>query len=224
MNSPSRRDLAAEDARNRILAAAAACLVRDGLAGVRMAGIAKVAGVSSGLLHYHFDTKEQLFAEVLTYSASASDELTQLALERAGEEPAPRLMAFLDRCLPTDERLTHDWLLWQELALLCMRQPDLANVGDTLYDTLYDSAAEIITAGIDAGVFDLERSQAHRVAETAVALCDGLGTRVLSAGPDLTLDQARSMVADAVGRLLGHDGPLPAGQRRRGRDLRAAGR
>ena len=47
------------------------------------------------------------------------------------------------------------------------------------------------------------------MAETAVALCDGLGTRVLSASQDLTLEQARTMVADAVGQLVGHRGPLP---------------
>ena len=50
------RQKAAADARDKILAAAAECIVRDGLAQVRMAGIARAAGVSSGLLHYHFDT------------------------------------------------------------------------------------------------------------------------------------------------------------------------
>ena len=124
----------------RILAATADCLVRDGLAKVRMAGIAKAAGVSSGLLHYHFDTKEQLFAEVLSYSSAAYAVLTCEALERAGTEPAQRLMAFLDRCLPSDEELAHEWLLWQELALLCMREPDLANVSADLYESLYATA------------------------------------------------------------------------------------
>ena len=36
----NQRDLAAAEARDRILAAAAECIVRDGLAKVRMAGIA----------------------------------------------------------------------------------------------------------------------------------------------------------------------------------------
>jgi AcrR family transcriptional regulator len=214
VKEPSRRDLAAEDARNRILSATADCLVRDGLAKVRMAGIAQAAGVSSGLLHYHFDTKEQLFAEVLTWSSEAYAVLTAQALERAGTEPAQRLMAFLDRSLPSDEALAHEWLLWQELALLCMRDPDLANVSADLYDGLYATAARLVEKGIDAGVFDLPRKDARRVAETALAMCDGLGTRVLSAGKDLTLQQARTMVAEAVGQLLGHDGPLPTGRRK----------
>ena len=121
MKAPTRREQAAEDARRRILAAAADCLVRDGLAQVRMAGIAKAAGVSAGLLHYHFDTKEQLFAEVLTYSHRLSSVLNQELLHRTGNDAPQRLSAFLDRCLPSDDRLAHEWLLWQELDLLCLR-------------------------------------------------------------------------------------------------------
>ncbi len=209
MKEPNRRDLAAEEARNRILVAAADCIVRDGLVNVRMAGIARAAGVSSGLVHYHFATKEQLFVAVLSHSSTVSQVLTERALERAGTQPVERLCVFLDRCLPSDEQLTHDWRLWQELDLLCLRQPDLDRVGAEVYETIYSSVTDIIVAGIEAGVFDLDASQARTVAETSVALCDGLGARVVAAGPDLSLDDARTMVAKAVGRLVGHAGPLP---------------
>ena len=209
MKEPNRRDLAAEEARNRILVAAADCIVRDGLVNVRMAGIAKAAGVSSGLVHYHFATKEQLFTEVLSHSSAVSNALTEQALERAGTQPAQRLSAFLDRCLPSDALLTHDWRLWQELDLLCLRQPALAKVGTDVYETIYANITDLITAGIEAGVFDLDPAEARSVAETAVGLCDGLGARVVAPGPDLSLDAARSMVANPVGLLVGHDGPLP---------------
>ena len=209
MKEPNRRDLAAEEARNRILVAAADCIVRDGLVNVRMAGIARAAGVSSGLVHYHFATKEQLFTEVLSHSSAVSNALTEQALERAGTQPAQRLSTFLDRCLPSDELLIHDWRLWQELDLLCLRQPDLAQVGAEVYETIYASVTDIITAGIESGVFDLDPAAARSMAETAVGLCDGLGARVVAPGPDLPLAVARSMVAHAVGRLVGHDGPLP---------------
>ena len=213
MKTPTRRDQAAEEARRRILVAAADCLVRDGLAQVRMAAIAKQAGVSSGLVHYHFATKEQLFAEVLTYSSALSRELTQRVLERAGAHPAQRLWTFLDRCLPSDELLARDWLLWQELDLLCMRNAEMAAVSDGLYDQFYETAASIITDGVRAGQFAVAVSDIRRVAESAVALCDGLGTRVLSASKELELEDARVMVAAAVGQLVGHAGPLPRSSR-----------
>src|SRR6195952_3162851 len=142
---PNQRDLAAAGARNRILAATADCIVRDGLAKVRMAGIAQAAGVSAGLLHYHFDTKEQLFADVLTYSHEVSGVLNEQAMQHAGTGAAQRLSSFLDRCLPSDEALAHEWLLWQELALLCIRKPELAKVGAELYEDLYSTVARLVT-------------------------------------------------------------------------------
>ncbi len=206
---PTQRDLAAAEARTRILAAAADCIVRDGLAKVRMAGIAKAAGVSAGLLHYHFDTKEQLFADVLTYSHDVSSLLNEQAMQDAGTEPAQRLSSFLDRCLPSDERLAHEWLLWQELALLCIRQPDLAKVGAELYEDLYATIDGIVRDGLDAGVF-APTVPPRVLAETAVALCDGIGARVLANDPRMSLADARSTLAATVGVLAGHDGPLPA--------------
>ena len=151
---PTQREQAAAEARARILAAAADCIVRDGLAKVRMASIARTAGVSAGLLHYHFDTKELLFGEVLKYSHASLDELNQRAMAGAGEGPAERLSSFLDRCLPSDEQLAHEWLLWQELALLCIRDPHLAKVGAELYEDLYATVADIVGEGLAAGVFD----------------------------------------------------------------------
>ena len=206
---PTQREQAAADARQRILAAAADCIVRDGLAQVRMASIARTAGVSAGLLHYHFDTKELLFGEVLKHSHAASAELNQAAMASAGEGPAERLSSFLDRCLPSDDQRAHEWLLWQELALLCIRDPHLAKVGADLYEDLYATVTDIVRDGLATGVFDTSLDP-RSVAETAVALTDGLGARVLARDPKLGLEEARSAIASTVGILVGHDGPLPS--------------
>ncbi|MBZ5737734.1 TetR/AcrR family transcriptional regulator [Nocardioides mangrovi] len=205
----NQREQAAADARDKILAAAAEVIVRDGLAQVRMAAIARTAGVSSGLLHYHFDTKEQLFGEVLRYSHAVSAELNQLAMDNAGEDPAERLSSFLDRCLPSDHQRADEWLLWQELALLCIRDPHLAKVGTDLYEDLYVTVADIVREGVATGVFTTTLDPRF-LAETAVALTDGLGERVLARDPNLGIEEARAAIATAVGILVGHDGPLPA--------------
>ncbi|GAA1478849.1 hypothetical protein GCM10009623_32950 [Nocardioides aestuarii] len=205
---PSQRAQAAAEARSRILAAAAECIVRDGLAQVRMASIARTAGVSAGLLHYHFETKELLFGEVLRYSHEVSAELNRHALATGGDGPAERLAIFLDRCLPSDEQRSDEWLLWQELALLCIRDPGLATVGADLYEDLYATVADIVAEGVGAGVFTTGMSS-RAVAETAVALTDGFGGRMLAGDPGFGIDEARAMLADAVGVLVGHDGPLP---------------
>lgn len=215
----------ATDTRTRILEAAAQCIADDGIAAVRMAGIAKAAGVSTALLHYHFATKEQLFESVLRYSYESTTVLDQDSLRGSGRTPAERLAAYLDRCLPSDDELARDWLLWQELGLMCLRQPELAATNADLYQGDHERVATIIREGIADGSF--EDCDADAVAQAAVALCDGLGTRVLSDDPRTTLADARRIVATTVGSLVGSDGPLPlpgVGARKpRGKSTRTRG-
>ena len=123
--------------------------------------------------------------------------------------PADRLSSFLDRCLPSDQQRSDEWLLWQELALLCIRDPHLARVGAELYEDLYVTVTDIVREGLEAGVFETQLDP-RLIAETAVALTDGLGARVLAGDPILGLQEARSTIATVVGVLVGHDGPLPA--------------
>ena len=52
-------------ARERILAAAVERIASDGIDGMRIARVAMDAGVSTSLVHYHFETREALLAEAL---------------------------------------------------------------------------------------------------------------------------------------------------------------
>ena len=81
-------------------------------------------------------------------------------------------------------------------------------MGAELYEDLYVTIAGIIDEGVASGAF-LRTIDSRMVAETAVALCDGLGARVLANDPHLTLADARATLAVTIGVLVGHDGPLP---------------
>lgn len=60
MGEPAR----APDARERILEAAGRCLVANGAAGLNMQDVATAAGVSKGLIHYHFHDKAALLQQL----------------------------------------------------------------------------------------------------------------------------------------------------------------
>lgn len=61
----TRRDAQREQTRQRLVEAGAEVFARQGLAGARIADIAKSAGVAMGTLYTHFPDKEALFAEVM---------------------------------------------------------------------------------------------------------------------------------------------------------------
>jgi AcrR family transcriptional regulator len=56
--------------RNEILETTCAVVIERGFAGTRIADVAKRLDVSSSLIHYHFDSKEQLLAEAFDYYAN----------------------------------------------------------------------------------------------------------------------------------------------------------
>ena len=139
----------------------------------------------------------------------------------AGEGPAERLSAFLDRCLPSDEQRAHEWLLWQELALLCIRDPHLAKVGADLYEDLYATVADIVTRGPRRRGLRHRRSTRGRWPRRRWPSPTDWAPGSWRATPTSGSSEARTAIATTVGILVGHDGPLPrAGAlRRQGRGV-----
>lgn len=60
-----------------ILDAAQAVLAREGFSGTTIANVAREAGVSRGLLHYYFEDKEDLLAQMLRRSTEDSWEIVR---------------------------------------------------------------------------------------------------------------------------------------------------
>lgn len=83
----------------RILAAAGTMIARYGYAEATFDKIAKQAGVSRGLLHYHFRTKEQMLAQVLTRNLREATAMLRevLAQANSADELATRMVDTLSR-------------------------------------------------------------------------------------------------------------------------------
>jgi AcrR family transcriptional regulator len=188
-----------EGARERILAAAVERIATDGIDDVRIARIAMDAGVSTSLVHYHFETREALLEQALEYSFELAGDV------RIGEEEgdAPnhtsKLAAMVDQCLPYPVELERDWILWVELWLRAVRHAELRPTAARLYARMRRWFAEAIAAGVEAGEFD-PSVDPERVADRALALCDGYGVRALLG--DLSVERAREEIWAAIAEQL----------------------
>ena len=197
----------APSGRERILAAAVGRIASEGIEEVRIARIAMDAGVSTALVHYHFETREALLAEALENSFEHAGDL------RIGEEPPPdasyaeRLARMVDQCLPLDEPSERDWVLWVELWLRAVRHPELRPTAEELYRRMRDWFADAIAAGVDAGEFG--SCDPEEVADRALALIDGFGVRALLGDSEIPLDRARREVGAVLARDLGVGDQLP---------------
>jgi AcrR family transcriptional regulator len=190
----------ASDARERILAAAVRRIALEGIDAVAIARIAMDAGVSTSLVHYHFDSRESLLAEALDYSYARAGAV-RLDADLAGTTHAERLAAMVDQCLPTTPELHADWILWIELWLRAVRHPELRRVAEELYARLHAWFADEITAGIADGEF--ARCDPQEVADRTLALLDGFGVRTLIGDSAIPLERARSSVRSALAQDLG---------------------
>jgi AcrR family transcriptional regulator len=187
--------------RERLLDAAVRLIAREGIDNVRIARIAIEAGVSAGLVHYHFASRDALLEEALEHSYERAGDV-RLATLGEGRATAPqRLAAMIDQCLPTDRALHDDFVLWIELWLRSARDRTLRPVAARLYARLHEWFSEAIADGIAAG--ELRDCDVERMTDRLLALIDGYGIRVLTEDPRMPLERARAEIWAALVVELG---------------------
>ncbi len=191
------------DARDRILRAATELIASDGIDEVRIARVANRARASTALVHHYFSTREELLAQALLQSFELA------ADERFGAGPAAAASATeglaiaIDECLPTPGEGEREWVLWVELWLRAVREPELRPVAGRMYESYREWVARVIRRGVESGEF--REVDPDRVADLAMALFDGLGVRALIRDPAMSLERARRMAAERLAAELGVD-------------------
>jgi AcrR family transcriptional regulator len=192
-------------ARDRILAAAVERIASDGIDDVRIARIAMDAGVSTSLVHYHFETREALLEEALEYSFELAGDVRIGEGEGEAPDHTHRLAAIVDQCLPYPGMLERDFILWVELWLRASRHPELRPTASRLYARMHEWFKEAIAEGVESGEF--RSSDPDPLADRLLALLDGFGIRALIG--DLPIEHARAEVWAVLAAELGLDPEPP---------------
>lgn len=152
-------------------------VARRGVAGSTFDHVAREAGVSRGLLHYYFGTKERLLVEVVRRDSelrlAVLDE--QLAAASSAED-------FVDLLRVTLEELVRDepevMTVVFELFLLSRRNEEIAAEFAELMRRTRGAVAAILARKAQDGVLTL-RGEPEAVAEVLFGLADGLALRML---------------------------------------------
>jgi AcrR family transcriptional regulator len=166
-----------EGSSTRIVDAMRRSVAARGAAGATFDHVAREAGVSRGLLHYHFGTKERLLAEVVRRDADIR--LERLGTELAGAATADDVLSVLVHSL-TDlvERDPGFVALMFELFTSGRRNPEIATEVAALQRATRTKVAELLAAKQADGVVHLA-ADPDAVAAVLLALADGLALRLL---------------------------------------------
>jgi AcrR family transcriptional regulator len=195
--APAERELTGEKA-GRIVAAMRESVAKHGAAGSTFERVAKEAGVSRGLLHYYFGTKERLLVEVVRRDAEFRVARLDQPLESAGtvDDVINVLLAGLKDVIENDPGF---FLLLFELFSAGRRNPDIQVEVGTLFDRTRTHVAEILKAKEREGVLNL-RYDAEAVVSYLFAVGDGFALQTLS-DPERDHD-ATLAAATAAARYL----------------------
>lgn len=193
------RELSGDKA-TRIVEAMRISVAGRGIAGATFDHVAREAGVSRGLLHYYFGTKERLLVEVVRRECDVR--IGRLEAAVGGAEDAEGVLAALVRSF--EEFLGEGEtaaVMFYEMMTLAQRNSDIAAELAELGRRTRDHMATALRAKAEAGVLRLS-ADADVLAAFLFALADGITVRKLSE-PEFDITPVIGQAITAARAVLG---------------------
>jgi AcrR family transcriptional regulator len=178
--APAGRSLSGEKAQ-RIVEAMRRSVAQRGTAGATFDLVSREAGVSRGLLHYYFGTKEQLLVEAVRRDCELRMELLehQLATAQTADDYIDLMAQNLQETVHSDPEFV---TLVFELFTLSRRNGDIAAEYAGLMRRTREQVAAMLAAAQREGILHLH-AEPEAIAEILFSLADGFALRML-AEPD----------------------------------------
>ena len=198
--------------RNEILDVTCAVVIERGFAATRVQDVARRLGVSTGLIHYHFDNKDALLSAAFQHAAQR--DLERLERELASESgPIAKLLRVITLYAP--EQAEPGWMMWIDAWGEALRNPILRGISQDLDIAWQHHLEAVIEDGVADGTFVCP--DPHASAWRIAAVLDGLAVQVTVHDKAVTLDELRAWVLVAAATEVGID---PAASTRRPLSIR----
>ncbi|MBN1527521.1 MAG: TetR family transcriptional regulator C-terminal domain-containing protein [Thermoleophilaceae bacterium] len=179
-----------------ILDAAVRVIGRDGVAQLKSAVVAREAGVSVGLVHYHFDTLDQLAREAFLYA----DAITLRAMAEAASSSASgreEIDARLFPWLGGSDEFDQAWEVWGEFWHVSRHDEDVRAILRESWDEWVQLIAEAVDRGRRDGSI-AEDARPQDAARRLAALLESLGQQLTM--ELITAEDARGLLRGAIER------------------------
>jgi AcrR family transcriptional regulator len=172
----------------QILRATCAVIAEAGIHDLRLTDVARRAGVSSGTIHYYFDSKQALLHAAFEHNFRHSLE-RRAAVLASGGDPLDLLTRLVESYAPLDVESVAAWRVWAELWVHGLRQPELQELNESIYGEWRRTVVGLVRDAQDQGL--LRAGDPVLVANTVVAMIDGLAIQVLLGSRNMTVDRMR---------------------------------
>ncbi len=151
LDRPARSRLPQDLRREQLIDAAITAIAEHGLSNVTLDKVARLAGLTAGMVNFHFQSKQDLLHETLRRIADEYQAACEAGVASAGGDPAAGLMALVtasfDRRIASPEKLAVWYAFWGESR---SRADYLAICGSSdraVYEATFGMLAELATRG-----------------------------------------------------------------------------
>lgn len=204
----------AERRQEEILAATLVKIEELGLSAVRVKDVADALGVSSALVHYHFESKETLI--VAAFTSMVGQDLSMIGRLARDSDPVRALARFMYECGPTGD--AQSWRLWIEAWAGALRDDGILHALREGEQRWRDALQGVLDSGVQAGHFRCEdpAATAQRLGGLieGLAVCSVVYRRV-------SRTQMRAWLTEAAAAEVGLPAEVLVNSRRRGSQKRA---
>ena len=176
--------------REDVLNATWELITEVGYGRVRIADIAARTGTSTGIIHYYFETKEDVLDAAFRFAVDDAHRRSEEAL--AGiDDPWKRLNALLDAHFPIGEG-KKEWLIWLQLWNEAAVRPRLRALNEVYYGRWIDLVEGIVRDGQQRGVFRSVEPRSFAV--RLLTMMDGLVIQLTMGSSEVGIDRFRDLL------------------------------
>ncbi|MBI1172593.1 TetR family transcriptional regulator [bacterium] len=188
---PPPRKMSRAVRREQLIESTIETLAARGYARTTLTEVARTAGLSHGLVNFHFETKEKLLSETLAYLAEEYRLNWLSYLEGAGDDPAAQLAALLQAdfnpkiCTPA--RLSAWCSFWGEAQSRPLYQAQCGSNDDAYNRRMEEICARLKALGGYAGA-------PARIARVLRVTVEGVWLDMMTMSPTYSVAEAQATV------------------------------
>jgi TetR/AcrR family fatty acid metabolism transcriptional regulator len=171
----SKADVAAER-KMQIVRATVECITKHGYHNFSMQDVARLAGVSKGIIHYYFLNKDELMMSVLD-KVSADIERVLAADLQSITDPVRRLEIFVNVCSDVVRSTKEYYQVSMDFWTQINQKEAVRKVISKHYDKIRITCAKLLQEGIDQGVF--KKVNTTDFASYIISVIDGISLQWL---------------------------------------------
>lgn len=190
------RTASKKERRHQLIQATIDSIAQHGISGTTMKTVTGIAGLSMGIVNFHFQSKDTLFRETLRFLAEEHREKWSTDIQSAPPRPEDKLLAMarahFHPSICNRKKLTVWYGFYGEAANRAAYREIMTDIDDERWKTSIELCDQIIREG------GYENITAQHVSDTLEGLYDGLCLNILIYPNEFTPEHAKQRVEEVL--------------------------